>query len=121
MEFRVCIAGGREFNDYARLCVEVDRMLATKKKTHTIIIICGGARGADALGKRYAEDRGFDVEMYEADWELHGKSAGYKRNRRMALVSDAVVAYWDCNSKGTKHMIDLADKAGCILRVKYYT
>jgi hypothetical protein len=43
-----------------------------------------------------------------ADWDTHGKSAGFKRNKEMAEVSQGLIAFWDNVSKGTKHMIDIA-------------
>ena len=43
-----------------------------------------------------------------ADWDLDGKSAGFKRNVKMAEYADALVAFWDGESKGTKHMIETA-------------
>jgi hypothetical protein len=41
-----------------------------------------------------------------------GKSAGYIRNDEMAQYADMLIAFWDGTSKGTKHMIDLANKRG---------
>lgn len=38
----------------------------------------------------------------------------------MAQNADALVAFWDGKSRGTKHMIDLADKYGLKVRVIKY-
>lgn len=38
--------------------------------------------------------------------------AGYQRNERMAVYADALVAFWDGKSKGTKHMIELMEELG---------
>jgi len=59
-----------------------------------------------------------------ADWDKYGKSAGYKRNEEMAIYSKedngVLIAFWDEVSKGTKHMIDLANKHGLkVFVVKY--
>ena len=106
--FKVIIAGGREFCDYALLCESCDKFLCQKHQTHDIVVISGTARGADILGERYAHERGYAVEKYPADWKRDGKAAGPIRNAQMAKVADALIAFWDGNSRGTQNMIDLA-------------
>nr|WP_297100849.1 DUF2493 domain-containing protein [uncultured Prevotella sp.] len=106
--YRVIIAGGRDFDDYGLLCEHCDRLLAQKEQTHKIVIVSGAARGADTLGERYAHERGYSIEQYPADWEHEGKAAGFIRNRQMADKADALIAFWDGQSRGTAHMIDQA-------------
>ena len=118
--FRVVIAGGREFNDYELLKSKLDSLLKSKSLTHKIEIVSGKARGADALGERYAKEHGLQIHAFHANWDLWGKSAGYRRNADMAKNSDATVAFWDGVSKGTKHMIDLTSKSNNLLRVVKY-
>lgn len=115
--FKVIVAGGRDFGDYGLLCQICDRMLSQKHQTHDIVIISGTARGADTLGERYAQERGYAVERFPADWEHAGKSAGFIRNAQMASVADALIAFWDGQSKGTAHMIGLARKHKLQVRV----
>jgi len=116
-KFKVIIAGGREFNDYGLLCQTCDRMLSQKQRTHSIVIVSGTARGADTLGERYAQERGYSIEQYPADWEHAGKAAGLIRNAQMASVADALIAFWDGQSRGTAHMIELARKHELQVRV----
>jgi len=115
--FKVIVAGGREFNDYSLLCQTCDRMLSQKQRTHSIVIVSGTARGADTLGERYAQERGYSIEQYPADWEHAGKAAGFIRNAQMASVADALIAFWDGQSRGTAHMIELARKHELQVRV----
>lgn len=110
--FRVVIAGGRHFNDYPMLAKFMDNILREKVLTHRILIVSGKARGADSLGERYAQERGYTVQEHKADWDGLGKSAGYRRNEDMAKNSDATVAFWDGKSVGTKHMINLTKQYG---------
>lgn len=105
---RVVIAGCRDYNDYEEAKCFIDSCLADMRKENNIIIVSGGARGADALGERYAEENGFSVEKYPADWKAYGKSAGPRRNEQMASVSDYVICFWDGKSKGTKSIIEYA-------------
>lgn len=116
---KVIIAGGRDFNDYDRLVAVLDKVLRRVNK-EKLVIISGGARGADSLGERYAKEKGYGLEVYPADWNKHGKSAGYKRNTEMAEVAHALVAFWDEKSRGTKHMIDIAERKELKVRVVNY-
>lgn len=109
MNYRVVVAGSRDFNDYELLKQTLDEFLKDKDK-NKITIVSGAARGADRLGEKYAKEKGYNVIRFPAQWDQYGKSAGYRRNAEMAKYSHACVAFWDGESRGTKHMIDLAKK-----------
>ena len=116
--FRLIIAGGRDFDNYEGMKKSLDVLLKNIKDD--IQIVCGMARGADRLGERYAKENGYQIIYFPADWDLDGKSAGFKRNVEMADNADALVAFWDGQSRGTKHMIDTAKDKGLDVRVKLY-
>ena len=116
--FRVIVAGGRDFNNYAGLAQKLDKLLANV--TDEIVIVCGMARGADRLGEQYAKERGYSVRYFPADWDRYGKAADYLRNTEMAKNADALVAFWDGMSLGTRHMIEIARSRGLKVRVKRY-
>jgi len=110
---KTIIAGGREFTNY--------RFMATVLKDHDITtVVSGTARGADKTGEEWAKFNNIPVEKHPANWDKHGKSAGYIRNSEMADCSEALVAFWDGKSRGTKHMIDLATKKGLVVTVYNY-
>lgn len=119
--YKVIIAGSRNFNDYEKLKSYCDFYLKDLINTSNIelVIVSGHARGADSLGEKYAHENNYKCEVYPADWNLHGKAAGYIRNEEMAKVSNALIAFLDPNSenKGTKHMINSAAKYNLIVRV----
>ena len=117
--FRVIIAGGRDFNNYPGLAKAMDFLLSNV--TDDITIVCGKARGADALGEQYAKERGYTIRYFPADWDEHGRPAGFIRNEQMAQNADALVAFWDGKSRGTQHMIETAQKHKLDIRVKRYT
>lgn len=106
---KIIIAGSRSFVNYPVLEEYCDKIIDLLDCSD-IIIVSGTAKGADKLGERYAQNKGFKIAQFPADWDKFGKSAGYKRNEQMALYSDVLIAFWDGSSKGTKHMIDLAKK-----------
>lgn len=112
-EFKVIIAGSRSFNNYGVLAKACDKILSAKRKTHQIIVFCGEAKGADSLGKIYAQKNGFSVASFPANWTKHGKAAGVIRNAEMqAAGADALIAFWDGKSPGTENMIGIMRKAG---------
>lgn len=56
--FNVIICGSRNYTNYEKLCSACDYYLSKLMKSEEkIIIISGGARGADQLGERYAKER----------------------------------------------------------------
>jgi len=118
-DFRVIIAGGRDFNDYNNLKIFCDKVLKNKKDSN-IIILSGTARGADKLGEKYAKVKKYEIEMYYPDWDGFGKIAGIKRNETMGNNADALIAFWNGISKGTKHMIGYAKSKNLPVRIFYY-
>lgn len=114
---KVIIAGGRDFSDYEVLRERCDFFLKTKSN---IEIVSGAAKGADSLGERYANERGYSLTKFPADWDTHGKSAGYIRNAKMAAYADALIAFWDGKSKGTKNMIEIMRIIGKPFKIVKY-
>jgi hypothetical protein len=72
------------------------------------------------LGEKYAKEEGFDLEIYPAQWDKYGKSAGFRRNEQMAKIADALIAFWDGKSHGTKHMIDIMNEKNLQVKVVEY-
>ena len=111
MDFRLVVAGVRYFDDYPKLSDAIDEYIKPYADKKSIIIVSGCAEGADKLGERYANEHNMRIERYPAKWDKYGKAAGPLRNERMAEVADAVIVFWDGESKGTKSMIDCAKQA----------
>lgn len=117
--FRVIIAGTRTFDNYGLLCEYADYKLS--QINDSIEIVSGGAKGADALGERYAREKGYSLCVFPADWAQYGRKAGPIRNRQMAEYADALLAFWDGISAGTKNMIEEAQKQGLKVGIRKYT
>ena len=115
---KVIIAGSRYFNNYELLRQYVDHILQNVSQKESIEIVSGGAKGADELGERYAKERGYKITRFPADWNKYGRAAGPKRNEQMGDYADALIAFWDGESRGTKHMIEYAKKKNLLVRVK---
>lgn len=114
---KVIIAGGRNFNDYPRLKDFCDKILSNYPHAE---IVSGGAEGADQMGERYAAQKRLDLTVFHANWTKWGKAAGPRRNLKMAQYADALIAFWDGKSRGTKNMIDEARNKKLRVRVCYY-
>lgn len=107
----IAIVGSRSFNDYSLMkseCSFIDE---------NDTIVSGGAKGADSLAKRLSHNIGCKYLEYPAQWDLYGKSAGYRRNVDIIKRADVVLAFWDGKSKGTKHSIGLAEQHNRLLKV----
>ncbi len=100
---KLIISGSRSFNDYDLLSEMA--MKVNDKFDEITEVVCGGAKGADVLGKKWADENGIPVKLMPANWTKHGKSAGPIRNREMAEYADALLVFWDGESPGTKNMI----------------
>jgi len=97
----------------SRVCVENDANAAAKGEA-----VSGAAKGADTLGERYAEEKGYTCKQFPADWGAHGRAAGFRRNEQMLEQADGVIAFSVNESKGTEHMIKIAKEAGKKVAVK---
>lgn len=93
--FRVIIAGSRDFNDYALLQDHADYMLSRQEDIDKL-------------------------KIFPADWDKYGRRAGPIRNREMAEYADALLAYWDGKSRGTKNMIEEARARGLKVSIKIF-
>ena len=113
MTGKYIVAGSREFTDY-NLLEKVLREFSIDE------VVCGGAPGADTLGKEYAEKYNIPVKMFPANWDRYKRSAGPIRNTEMANYADALIAFWDGKSPGTKHMILEANRKKLYIHVVQY-
>ena len=126
-ELRVIIAGSRDFDDFPKLMnssIEILTGISKKRDDlDRIRIVSGTARGADKLGEQYAKIAHYELSKFPAVWDGLATRAGYVRNAEMAkfAVEDdnygVLIAFWDGKSRGTKHMIDLANKYGLEVHV----
>ena len=109
---RTIIAGSRSIMHYNWICSKIDSIDFTIS-----VVLCGLAEGVDILGEKYAKERGIAVNYFPADWNKYGAKAGFLRNRDMANNADALIAFWDGKSKGTKSMINIAKERKLIVKV----
>lgn len=113
----ISVVGSRDFNNYQLLEYTLNKIIKDNKD---IVIVSGGARGADTLAEQYADKNGFTKMVFLPDWEKHGKRAGYLRNHYIIKHCDFCVCFWNGQSRGTAQDIELCDKYNkpCLI-VKY--
>ena len=99
---KLIIAGGRNYR------INGFDLVNLKKIDGITEVVNGGAAGADAEGKLWAERNGIPVKMFLADWKTYGKAAGPIRNKKMAEYADAVVLF--PGGRGTLSMKREAEK-----------
>jgi predicted Rossmann fold nucleotide-binding protein DprA/Smf involved in DNA uptake len=107
----LAVVGSRTFSNYEYMHFMLTEILYSYW-VWKCTIISGGARGADQLAERFAKEDGHDISIFPAEWDKYGKSAGYKRNKLIVDNADIVAAFWDGESKGTLHTMNLARKQG---------
>lgn len=115
---KIVIAGSRDFNDYDRMVKVLSMVNEVDEDTE---IVSGGASGADSLGERYARNNELRMSRFPAKWKKFGKKAGILRNTQMAEYCDGLIAFWDGESHGTKHMIEEIKRMGKPYIVANYT
>ena len=117
MSFKLIVAGTRTFNNKPLAFHKIAHL--TSKQTD-VEIVCGEARGADTLGKLYANNNLLKLTSFPAEWDRYGKAAGYIRNDAMAKYADGLLVFWDGKSRGTMHMIKLAYKHKLKVKIVKY-
>jgi hypothetical protein len=113
------VTGSRDFPQSEDWFIN-SKLDALLKENRNLIMINGGAKGADTICLRWAATRGVLTDVYKPNWTIYGKGAGPKRNLEMinrlkATEGSLVMAFvygklYD--SRGTKNCVDQAIKAG---------
>ena len=125
---RIIIAGGRDFTDRYQMGTELWNLFGGFKPGtwERFEVVCGMARGADLLGKDWANMQALGIKEMPADWDKYGKSAGHIRNHEMAVYAAAgnpygyLIVFWDGKSTGTESMINVALSTGLEIHVFRY-
>lgn len=127
MTQRVLVCGGRDFDDVDLVYAELDRAHAIDPISH---LICGAAKGADAIALMWADERGVTPLPFPADWfdlshpdavirtmrdgRKYDAKAGPRRNQKMLdeAKPDRVIAFE--GDSGTADMVRRAKAAGVL-------
>lgn len=107
---KVAIIGSRSVGEihYPALCQAVP--------IGASIIVSGGAKGADLLARKYADENGLAFLEIQPDYCI-GRYAPLQRNKKIVDFADYVIALWDGTSMGTARTIDYCIKSYTPVRV----
>ena len=106
------ISGYRYYTDWEGLCrVLNEQWLKTEKPS---VIIHGNCIGADLMADRYAKCMGIPVEVYDPDFEAHGRRNAYLvRDRLIVDRCDLLIAFPSAeHSKGTIYTMNYVEEVG---------
>lgn len=111
---RVLVCGGRNYCEASVLWGELDTL--HRQAAHdSMIVIQGGARGADQMAREWCAAREVPYDNFPANWETFGRAAGPLRNNAMLRASpDLVLAF--PGGRGTADMVSKAKAAGVPVR-----
>jgi YspA, cpYpsA-related SLOG family len=125
------ITGSRDFDEYKESHVKfiwdiLDRY--AEGAGPELIMINGGARGADTICQSWAVERGVQCNIYPAQWDNFGRAAGPIRNKKMveALLEAEgtdVLAFANgalADSRGTRNCVEHATVQGLKPQVFVY-
>ena len=82
-------------------------------------IVSGGANGVDQCAKAYAQAHGLKLTEFLPAYARYGQAAPLRRNEEIVQYADAVLAFWDGESTGTKHVIELCKASGKRVQIVY--
>lgn len=107
---RLAIVGSRKFSDYTILCQNVPANVTE--------IVSGGAKGADTLAERFANEHNLPAKIFLPKFKTDPNSQYHPshfhiRNRQIVEYADEVLAFMPPEgSKGTQSTINYAKKIG---------
>lgn len=106
MPERIIVAGSRTLS--SRPIVANAIKLSPHNPFHGELVT-GDADGVDSIAREFVQTfRNVELNVFPANWDEYGKSAGPRRNTEMAEYADGLIAVWNGKSSGTKDIIDKA-------------
>lgn len=98
---KLIIAGSRTLDPSPSFIWDTIKMLGISNIKE---IVSGRAYGVDQAGEHWASHYEVPVKPFPADWDKHGKAAGFIRNAEMAKYADQLLLIWDGKSRGSANM-----------------
>ncbi len=106
-DWYLAVVGSRNFYDYDLL-----KQILAEWVDHwgtPTAIVTGEASGADTLARRWARENGIKPYIFDANWVIYGKSAGFRRNKEIVTEATHMIAFPSHSGSGTQHSIRLAE------------
>ena len=110
----IAIIGSRTFDNYELMKSTVNNYV-NQNDVEINCVVSGGAKGADTLAEKFANEYDLETIVYKPDWGRLGRGAALARNTQIIDHSDIVFAFWNGTSTGTKDSITKAHKKNKIV------
>ena len=108
---KLAVVGSRAYTDQEIVFFFLEEYV--KVFGDSLEFVSGGCpRGPDHFAEIFAESYNLPIKIFPAEWNKHGKAAGFIRNSDIVDYSDEVIAFWDRKSHGTKDTIKKAESQG---------
>jgi len=113
---RILVTGSRDWDDPMTIYMALEE--ARGDTPHgQVVLIHGGARGADFAAHCYAEAMDWGIEVHHAYWMEYGRKAGIFRNIRMVDSGvDICLAFIKNGSRGATQCAGYAESKGIPVR-----
>lgn len=110
---KLAIVGSRSWTDAEKIEKAIfDFWMNNQIDESDLIIVSGGARGADKIAENWADANGVPKIIHLPDWDKYGKSAGFVRNKLIVQDCDVLICFWDGTSKGCMNSVKVAKELG---------
>lgn len=113
---KIAVVGSRKYTDQEKFAEELHKILKPFEDDATpITILSGGAKGVDQMAQRYAATHAYDFVLFKP-YHLIDPNVEYSpkyfftRNKQIADNADLVVAFWDGESSGTRHIVEYCQR-----------
>jgi hypothetical protein len=112
---KLAVIGSRDFTEYDFFKEKLEYL--TQNIEEDIVYVSGGCKNsADELIKKYCKENNYELIEFLPDYKQYGKAATHIRNSQIVEFSDALIAFFNGSSPGSKSTISKAKKKG--LKVK---
>jgi hypothetical protein len=109
---KILVTGSRDWADTAAVKTMLEDQ-AAKRPREPVTLVHGAAPGADTIAAMLAEQHGWQVETFPAEWDRYGRRAGPVRNQLMVdHGADVCLVFPMPDSRGTWDCVRRARKAG---------
>lgn len=110
---KILICGSRDWTDVSA----IQKRVAQLDPTQPLIVIHGGAQGADTIAGKACHEEGIHTACVRALWSHFDKRAGHIRNQVMIDLQPDLVIAFTTGSPGTAGTIELAERRGIEVEV----
>jgi hypothetical protein len=112
---KLAVIGSRNFTDYDFFKEKLEYL--TQNIEEDIVYVSGGAIGTDSLCKRYCKENKYELIEFLPDYKQYGKAATHIRNSQIVEFSDALIAFFNGSSPGSKSTLEKAKKKGIKIKI----